>query len=109
MTRSIFDPGNPNVERSGDTFTGPDARQISMMPGSAIDGVVDRKGDPDATPAADSVGFDAAGEPLATPAAPAATAAGPFDADDVDDADGGMDEVQDAHAVGIEKRRAAEA
>jgi hypothetical protein len=94
MTRSIFDPSNPNVERSGDRYTGADASQISHMPASAVDGVVDRK---DAGP--DNVGFDAAGEPVAAPT----PAAGPLEAD------GGLDEVGDAHAVNMEKRNQAEA
>jgi len=61
MTRSIFDPGNPNVERSGDRYTGPDARQISKMPPDVIDGVVEEE---NAGP--DAVAFDASGEPVAT-------------------------------------------
>jgi hypothetical protein len=60
MTRSIFDPGNPNVERSGDRYTGPDARSNSNMPPDVIDGKVEGA---DAGP--DTVAFDANGEPLA--------------------------------------------
>jgi hypothetical protein len=32
MTRSIFDPTGGETERSGSTFTGPDAGQISHLP-----------------------------------------------------------------------------
>lgn len=59
MTRSIFDPSNPNVERSGDRYTGPDARSISKMPEDVIDGVVEG-----ADTGPDQVGFNAAGEPV---------------------------------------------
>jgi len=62
MTRSIFDPANPDVERSGDRFTGPDANQISKMPPDVIDGVVEG-----ANKGPDRVGFDAEGNPLPPP------------------------------------------
>ena len=57
---SIFDPSGPNTERSGNTFSGPDAAQLSHMPESAIDGVVEK-------PRADTVEFDAAGNPVTPP------------------------------------------
>jgi hypothetical protein len=38
MTRSIFDPGGPDTERSGSRNLGPDARNISHMPPDVIDG-----------------------------------------------------------------------
>ena len=38
MTRSIFDPGGPDTERSGNRNLGPDARNASHMPPSAVDG-----------------------------------------------------------------------
>ena len=38
MTRSIFDPGGPETERSGNRNLGPDARNASHMPPSAVDG-----------------------------------------------------------------------
>ena len=40
MTRSIFDPDGGETERSGSTFTGPDADQISQMPPDVTDGEV---------------------------------------------------------------------
>lgn len=64
MTRSIFDPGNPDVERSGDTFTGPDAGNKSHLPSSAVDGL-------DAGPnrGPDTVEFDGTGQPIEPPPA----------------------------------------
>jgi hypothetical protein len=63
MTRSsIFDPGSPDVERSGDRYTGPDASQISHMPSDVVDGKVEG-----ADKGPDTVSFDANGEPLAPP------------------------------------------
>ena len=47
MTRSIFDPGGPETERSGNQNVGPDARNGSRMPPSAVDGAA-----PDETDAA---------------------------------------------------------
>ena len=38
MTRSIFDPGGPDTERSGNRNLGPDAANASHMPPSAVDG-----------------------------------------------------------------------
>jgi hypothetical protein len=38
MTRSIFDPGGPDTERSGNPNLGPDARNASHMPPSVVDG-----------------------------------------------------------------------
>ena len=40
MTRSIFDPGGPDTERSGNRNLGPDARNASHMPPSVVDGEV---------------------------------------------------------------------
>jgi hypothetical protein len=59
MTRSIFDPTGPNPERSGNTFSSPDARTISHMPDDVIDGVVAPP-----VPGKDNVGFDADGQPV---------------------------------------------
>ena len=41
MTRSIFDPTNPQPEQSGSTFLGPKATNNSRMPPDVIDGVVE--------------------------------------------------------------------
>lgn len=41
MTESIFDPMSGETERSGSTFTPPDAEQISHMPPEVIDGRVE--------------------------------------------------------------------
>ena len=38
MTRSIFDPGGGETERSGSTHLGPEASNASRMPPSVIDG-----------------------------------------------------------------------
>ena len=38
MTRSIFDPGGGETERSGSTFLGPDATGTSHVPPDVIDG-----------------------------------------------------------------------
>jgi hypothetical protein len=38
MTRSIFDPGGGETERSGSTFLGPDATGTSHVPPEAVDG-----------------------------------------------------------------------
>lgn len=37
MTRSNFDPTNPQVQRSGSRFTGPDAANSSKMPPELVD------------------------------------------------------------------------
>ena len=42
MTDSIFDPGGPNTERSGNRNMGPDAANISHMPSDVTDGKVER-------------------------------------------------------------------
>ena len=60
MTRSIFDPTNPDVERSGSRYLGPDAGDVSHMPSDIVDGKVEGG---DKGP--DTVPFDANGEPLA--------------------------------------------
>jgi hypothetical protein len=64
ISRSIFDPGNPNVERSGSTLTPADGRTISKMPEDVIDGVLEQEetaefGD-------ENVGFNAKGQPAET-------------------------------------------
>ena len=38
MTRSIFDPGGGETERSGSTHLGPEAANASRMPPSVVDG-----------------------------------------------------------------------
>ena len=38
MTRSIFDPGGGETERSGSTHLGPEAGNASRMPPSIVDG-----------------------------------------------------------------------
>ena len=38
MTRSIFDPGGGETERSGSTHLGPEASNASRMPPSIVDG-----------------------------------------------------------------------
>jgi len=38
MTRSIFDPGGGETERSGSTFLGPDAANTSHVPPDVVDG-----------------------------------------------------------------------
>ena len=38
MTRSIFDPGGHETERSGSTFRGEDAGNRSKMPPDVVDG-----------------------------------------------------------------------
>ena len=40
MTRSIFDPGGPDVERGGTRNVGPEAENISHMPPDVVDGNV---------------------------------------------------------------------
>ena len=40
MTRSIFDPRGGDTERSGSTFRGPDAENISHIPPDVVDGEV---------------------------------------------------------------------
>ena len=40
MTRSIFDPTGGETERSGSTFKGPDAENISHLPPDVADGEV---------------------------------------------------------------------
>jgi hypothetical protein len=40
MTRSIFDPEGRETERSGSTFNGPDAQNISHVPTDVTDGEV---------------------------------------------------------------------
>ena len=51
MTRSIFDPGSPDTERSGNRNLGPDARNISHMPPGAIDGEAGDETDAPVNPA----------------------------------------------------------
>lgn len=57
MTRSIFDPTGGNAERSGNTFTPPDADQVSQLPQELIN-------PPSPTETGD-VGFQLAPEPPA--------------------------------------------
>jgi hypothetical protein len=45
MTDSIFDPGGPNTERSGNRNMGPDAANISHMPPDVTDGKVEPDND----------------------------------------------------------------
>jgi hypothetical protein len=45
MTRSIFDPGGGETERSGSTHTGPDAANLSHLPPDVIDGEVEEVDD----------------------------------------------------------------
>jgi hypothetical protein len=54
MTRSIFDPGGGETERSGSTHMGPDAANISHLPPDVTDGEVE-DGDDNPTP----IGADA--------------------------------------------------
>jgi hypothetical protein len=53
MTRSIFDPGGDETERSGSTFLGPEAQQGSQMPPDVIDGKVDAEEGQEAAEAQD--------------------------------------------------------
>lgn len=46
MTRSIFDPGGGEAERSGSRYLGPKADNISHMPGDVTDGQVHQEQDP---------------------------------------------------------------
>ena len=62
ISRSIFDPGNPNVERSGSTLTPADGRTISKMPEDVIDGYIDEE--ENAEFGRDAVGFDNGGQPV---------------------------------------------
>jgi hypothetical protein len=48
MTRSIFDPTGPDTEHSGSRNMGPEAENISQMPGDVTDGRVDDQKGPDA-------------------------------------------------------------
>lgn len=45
MTRSIFDPGGGETERSGNQNLGPDAANRSHMPPDVVDGQADDSGD----------------------------------------------------------------
>ena len=45
MTRSIFDPGGGETERSGNQNAGPDAANSSRMPRDVVDGKADDSGD----------------------------------------------------------------
>lgn len=51
MTRSNFDPTNPDSERTGrvglDRFLGPEAQSGSHLPGEAIDGEVEQEDAPE--------------------------------------------------------------
>jgi len=51
MTRSIFDPGGPDTERSGSRNLGPDAGNVSHMPPGAIDGEAGEEADAPVDPA----------------------------------------------------------
>lgn len=60
MTRSIFDPRNP--ERSGSSFTGPDADQLSHLPEESVDGKVNDDEDADHTLENDVAGASEEGD-----------------------------------------------
>ena len=51
MTRSNFDPANPDSERTGrgglERYLGPEARRGSHLPGEAIDGEVEEEDAPE--------------------------------------------------------------
>jgi len=51
MTRSNFDPGNPDSERIGrgglEQFLGPEAERGSQMPGEVVDGEVEEEDAPE--------------------------------------------------------------
>src|SRR5688500_16580333 len=62
ITRSIFDPGNPNVERSGNTMTPAKGRNYSKMPEDHIDGVLEAE-----EVGRDAVEFNETGQPVEPP------------------------------------------
>ncbi|HEV8290885.1 MAG TPA: hypothetical protein VGP94_03145 [Tepidisphaeraceae bacterium] len=53
MSRSNFDPSNPDSERTGrgglDRYLGPEAQRGSHLPGEAIDGEVEEEDAPEDT------------------------------------------------------------
>jgi hypothetical protein len=49
MTRSIFDPAGAETERSGSSFSPPEAEQDSHMPSKVEDGVVEETETEDAS------------------------------------------------------------
>ena len=54
MTRSIFDPGGRETERSGSRFLGPDAQNGSQLPPDVTDGEVSRTEEIEAQAVADA-------------------------------------------------------
>jgi hypothetical protein len=62
MTRSIFDPSGGETDRSGTTYTGPDAQQVSRLPPEFTEPKPPEPGEQDV-----NVGFK--GSPGAAPAA----------------------------------------
>ncbi len=62
MTRSIFDPGGGETERSGSAFTPADADQISHMPPDVTDGDVEEEEDEAGATAQEQPGFNAAAD-----------------------------------------------
>jgi hypothetical protein len=53
MTRSIFDPGGGETERSGSTFLGPDGQNTSHLPPGVVDGEVEGGDDAETLEAVD--------------------------------------------------------
>ena len=92
MTRSIFDPTGPETERSGSTFTPPEAANISQMPPGVIDGDVSNQEVRDAA-AAGHVDDrqDVAVDPALTAAAAEATGQDPANDPDAPMASSGSD------------------
>ncbi len=76
MTRSLFDPTGDETERSGSTFTGPDAANISHVPANLTDGEVREQEVADAEGRAAA---DLDGEAGASGTDPSATTAGRTD------------------------------
>ena len=54
MTRSIFDPGGGEAERSGSTFRSEEAGNRSHVPPDVVDGDVSKQEEADARAAADA-------------------------------------------------------
>src|SRR4051812_47090968 len=88
ISRSIFNPGNPNVEHSGSTLRPADGRNISKMPEDVIDGYIEEE--ETAEFGGEAVGFDNAGQSVETSGVESdASDADVPSAKDWDDADDG--------------------
>jgi hypothetical protein len=96
ISRSIFDPGNPNVERSGNTMTPAEGRNYSKMPEDVIDGVIEEEETAEFGDKA--VEFDAAGQPAELPPDEDGQAVGETAVGQVED--GGLEEAAAQGAFG---------